>query len=279
MQTDRNRVRRRALLLIDFQRDFLDDSGRMPIARHQVGRVIFEANRAIEDARSRGDAIVAIGNEFEPHDRLMNLLRRNASIAGSAGAAWDRRIVVDGAAYFSKSRSDAFSNARLAAYLADQRVDEVVLTGVFARACVAATARGALSRGMRARLVESAIGDSSDRAKENALRKLGKHPGVVIESAREDAVSTVRAAAPYGETIVLGSHARGVRRMGSESEQAARVSKRPRDCLRRRHEATCGAIALALGRLDRDGYERPQCGDLPGHRLRRYVKRSDRCTN
>ncbi len=198
MQTDWNRVRRRALLLIDVQRDFHDD-GRMPIARHQVGRVIFEANRAIEDARSRGDAIVAIGNEFEPHDRLMNLLRRNASIAGSAGAMWDRRIVVDGAAYFSKSRSDAFSNARLAPYLADQRVDEVVLSGVFARACAAATARGALSRGMRVRLVESALGDSSDRAKENALRKLGKLPGVVIESAREEAVSVVRAPLPLTE--------------------------------------------------------------------------------
>jgi nicotinamidase-related amidase len=83
---------RRALLLIDFQDDFLEPDGRMPICRSQVAPVLAAAARAIEQARQAGDLVVAIGNEFRPDDRLMNLLRRHAAIAGSPGARWTNAL-------------------------------------------------------------------------------------------------------------------------------------------------------------------------------------------
>ena len=55
---------RRALLLIDFQRDFLEPSGRLPIARNHVAPVPSAAARAIDEAKAAGDLVVAIGNEF-----------------------------------------------------------------------------------------------------------------------------------------------------------------------------------------------------------------------
>jgi nicotinamidase-related amidase len=79
---------RRALILIDFQRDFLDDGGRMPAGRAQVPAVLEAAHRAVAAARAAGDLVVAIGNEFRPGDLLMNLLRRGAAISGSEGARW-----------------------------------------------------------------------------------------------------------------------------------------------------------------------------------------------
>ncbi len=170
------------LMLIDFQRDFLADDGRMPIARDQVEPLVSGANRAIAEASAQGVPIVRIGNEFAPSDRVMNLLRRHAAIAGSSGAAWDRRISADGAPYFAKTRGDAFSNERLRRHIAELAAEEVVLAGVMAKACVTATARGALREGLKVRVLADAVADTSDRAKANALRKLAALPGVVVES-------------------------------------------------------------------------------------------------
>lgn len=176
---------RRVLLLIDFQRDFLADDGRMPIARNQLEPLIAGANTAIAEARARGLPIVAIGNEFAPTDRVMNLLRRNAAVAGSPGAAWDERVPQNGAAYFAKTRGDAFSNERLRRHLAELGAEEVVLAGVMAKACVTATAKGALREGLKVRVAADAVADTSDRAKTNALRKLAAMPGVVVEPTLE----------------------------------------------------------------------------------------------
>jgi nicotinamidase-related amidase len=173
-------VSRRALLLIDFQHDFLRDDGRMPVARAQVVPMIDAANQAVRRARERGDLVVAIGNEFPPGDRLMNLLRRNAALAGTDGAAWDERVDRAGARYFPKTRGDAFSNPELAAYLAAAGVDEVVLAGLQAKACVSATARGARAHGLRVRALAPAIADESDWWRTLALRRLGRLPGVTL---------------------------------------------------------------------------------------------------
>jgi nicotinamidase-related amidase len=167
--------------LIDFQRDFLADDGRMPIARDQVEPLIAKTNRIISDARAHGVPVVAIGNEFAPHDTVMNFFRRNAAVAGSAGAAWDERVAAGDAPYFAKTRGDAFSNERLGRHLTELGVEEVVLAGVMAKACVTATARGALQAGLRVRVLAGAVADTSERAKTNALAKLAALPGVAVE--------------------------------------------------------------------------------------------------
>ena len=173
---------RSALLLVDFQRDFFGDDGRMPISRKHVEPLILQTTLAISAARAHGVPIVAIGNEFQPHDWLMNMMRRNAAIAGSKGAAWDeQRVAAHGAPYFSKTRGDAFSNERLRQHLAALGIEEVVLAGLMAKACIAATARGAIAAGLRVRVLEGAVADASDRAKAHALRRLAAIAGVRID--------------------------------------------------------------------------------------------------
>jgi nicotinamidase-related amidase len=173
---------RTALMLIDFQRDFLDDGGQMPVARNQVKTVLAAALAAMEEARTMDLPIVAIGNEYRPGDYLMNLLRRNASIAGSKGAAWDARLPLQGVSYFPKRGGDAFGNPAPEPWLKARGVKEVVLTGLFAHACISATAKGASARGFIVRVIANAIADSSDSSRAAALAKLRKRGVATIQN-------------------------------------------------------------------------------------------------
>jgi nicotinamidase-related amidase len=165
---------RRALLLIDFQRDFLASDGRMPVARHHVTGVLVATGKAIAQATADGDLIVRIGNEFRPGDRIGNLLRHGAALAGSAGAAWDDQVAARGSAYLPKWKGSAFCNPELAGLLGRERVEQVTICGLYARACVTATATEALSRGLRVVVVRDAVACRSDRTREAALHRLSR---------------------------------------------------------------------------------------------------------
>ncbi len=167
---------RRALLLIDFQKDFLADDGAMPVARGQVAGVLVATRTAIGQARGNGDLIVMIGNEFRPGDRIGNLLRHHAAMAGSAGAAWDDRAAVSpaDAVYLPKWKGSAFCNPELGELLAREDVGQVTLCGLYARACVTATAREALSRGLSVTVLRDAVACRSDGSRAAALRRMAR---------------------------------------------------------------------------------------------------------
>lgn len=167
-----------ALLLIDFQRDFCEASGRLPVAMDQVEPALAAARRAMAAFREAGRPIVAIGNEFRRNDRLMNLLRRHAAIAGSRGAEWDPRLPRDDLPYFAKWATSAFVNPEIDAWLRARSIDELVLCGLKAGACVTATARDALLRGYRVHLVREAILCNSDRSRTRALARLERQIAV-----------------------------------------------------------------------------------------------------
>jgi nicotinamidase-related amidase len=174
----------RALLLLDFQRDFLADDGRMPVARPQVAPVLAAARRAADQALLGGDLVVKVGNEFRRSDVIGNLLRRRAAIAGSAGTAWDGRIDVDRALYVPKSAASAFTNPALGAALEERDIRHLTIAGLFARGCVRATARAALRRGLTVEVLGDAVACSSDRSRERALARLA-HGGVHVTTVGE----------------------------------------------------------------------------------------------
>jgi nicotinamidase-related amidase len=166
---------RRALLLIDFQRDFLAGDGRMPVARHQVTGVRVATGKVIAQATADRDLIVRVGNEFRPRDWIGNLLRHHAAIAGSAGAAWDDQVSAAGSSYLPKWKGSAFCNPELGDLLAREGVAQVTICGLYARACVTATARDALRRGLRVVVIRDAVACRSDRSREAALQRLSRH--------------------------------------------------------------------------------------------------------
>ena len=161
-----------ALLLIDFQDDFLADNGRMPVARDQVGPVLAATRAAIAQAQARGDLIVQIGNEFKPHDLAGNLARRGAAIAGRPGTRWDPRFAAPDAVYVAKWKSDAFCNPALEKLLREHRIQEIAVAGLYAGACVAATAKAALARGFAVHVLGDAVACRSDASREAALGRI-----------------------------------------------------------------------------------------------------------
>jgi nicotinamidase-related amidase len=165
---------RRALLLIDFQYDFLADDGRMPVDRSQVEPVVQAARAAIDKAQGAEDLIIKIGNEFRPSDFVGNLFRHHAAIAGSPGAAWDPRVDAEGSVYLAKWKSGAFCNPELSQLLKDREIDQVCLAGLFARACVTATAKEALVQGLQVQLLVDAIACKSNASRSAALARLAR---------------------------------------------------------------------------------------------------------
>jgi nicotinamidase-related amidase len=163
---------RRALLLIDFQADFLDTRGRMPVNLGHVQPLITATRRAINEARLVDDLIVKLANEFRPKDVIGNLIRHHAAIQGSPGTIWDRRVDPPGALYIAKWEANAFCNPELVTLLEDAHVSEVCLAGLYARACVTATAKSAHQRGFAVRVIGDATACRSDRSRRRALDRL-----------------------------------------------------------------------------------------------------------
>ena len=165
---------RRALLLIDFQYDFLADDGRMPVDRSQVEPVVQAARAAIERAQGSGDLVIQIGNEFRSSDFVGNAFRHRAAMAGSPGADWDPRVDAGNSVYLAKWKSSAFCNPELSQLLKDHQIEQVCLAGLFARACVTATAKEALAQGLQVQLLVDAIACKSNASRSAALARLAR---------------------------------------------------------------------------------------------------------
>jgi nicotinamidase-related amidase len=172
-----------ALLVLDMQRDFLEDAGRLPVARDQVAGLIASTNALIESAAASGALVVYILNAFPRSAWLANLFRRGAAIEGSTGAELDPRVLVRGSNRFTKTRGDAFSNRALEAYLRERGVERVIIVGVFANACVKATVRGALARGFGVTIVRDGVAAGDDRARRNAIAAMERRGALVRDAA------------------------------------------------------------------------------------------------
>jgi len=115
--------------------------------------------------------VIAISNEFRCGD-WANVSRRFAALAGSDGARWDERVVVDGAPYFRKWRGTASCNPDLAGCLRGFGIVQLAIAGLYASDCVTATARDALGRGFRVTALSEAVADRNDATRAPALERL-----------------------------------------------------------------------------------------------------------
>ena len=84
--------------------------------------------------------------------------------------------------YFSKNKADAFSNPDLATYLSQQKINELIVTGVFVEGCVSATVNGALARNFKVIVVDDAVGGATNKSKAAALMKLARKDVIICIS-------------------------------------------------------------------------------------------------
>ncbi|MNS14889.1 nicotinamidase/pyrazinamidase [compost metagenome] len=79
-----------------------------------------------------------------------------------------------GNAYFPKREGDAFSNPAFGAHLAENQVDRLILAGVYADGCLAATAEGALRRGYGVTVLSDAVAAATPDAATRACEQLAR---------------------------------------------------------------------------------------------------------
>jgi maleamate amidohydrolase len=174
---------REALLVLDFQVDFLHPEGRLPVAQNQVPGMIEATNRVITAADAQRMEVIYIGNEFSPWDLPANWFRNNAALRDHPGARLDDRVIVVNDQYFPKRHGNAFTNPSLGEFLQSHQVRHVILTGVFANACVHFTAMGALRRGYWVTVLRDAVAAATDRKRDVALQRMQRCGVEIADSA------------------------------------------------------------------------------------------------
>ncbi len=163
-----------ALLLLDFQFDFLDARGRLPVAQHKVAPALAATRTAIDHAESNVWLVVRIANAFKPNQWLRNMFQKHAAMAGSEGAAWDSRVMPASSILVEKSLPSAFSNPDLRTLLARHGVERVTIAGLYAKACLTRTALDARRLGYQTTILTEATLCSSNASRTNALKRLAE---------------------------------------------------------------------------------------------------------
>ena len=82
-----------ALLVLDIQKDFIGEQARMSVAKHQIEPMLEKVNTIINQFNSRGIPVVYIGNEFEPHQWVVNFFGKNAAQKRESRCGARREII------------------------------------------------------------------------------------------------------------------------------------------------------------------------------------------
>ena len=171
-----------ALILLDIQKDFVGEQARMPVARHQVEPMLNTMNTMITQANQAKIPIVYIGNEFEKRQFIANWFRKQAALKNSAGAELDERLQVVSEHYFAKNKGDALSNPGLVRFLKSRGVRHLIISGLFAEGCVAATALGGKRYRYKVTIIRDAVAGATDKKRDLSLEKLATKGVSVINS-------------------------------------------------------------------------------------------------
>jgi len=152
---------RAALLIIDIQEDYTGPQARKPFRGGD--RIVGVSNALLAQAQAKGVVVVYIKNVID--NPIMSAIMGGLNAPGSPGTEMDRRLIkAPGARTFTKNRSDAFSTPELDAYLRENHVDQILITGLDGAYCVNATARGALNRGYKVTLFQDGIATESSKS-------------------------------------------------------------------------------------------------------------------
>ena len=175
---------RTALVLIDFQNDYLRPRGHMAVAQSQVDPMLNAANAMIEAARKNAIDVIYVRDEFSRFEFIRNLLRNDAALRYEAGSALDPRLDGTAGVYFNKEHGDAFSNSEFGSHLEALNLGNLVIAGVFAGGSVAATVQDAIKRGYKVTIISDGIASASDESRDKALAEL-KDAGAQIETSAQ----------------------------------------------------------------------------------------------
>lgn len=163
----------KAILVLDIQQDFTGDTARMPVHKEQAADMIQALNLLTANAGKKGYEVIYIGNEFSASDPL-NIFRKFAAIKGRPGSNMDPRLHIINSNYFPKSSSNAFSNKALHTFLHEKKITELIITGLFAEACVWQTMKGALKLNYKVSTIANCVASKTYGKRERMLKRYSR---------------------------------------------------------------------------------------------------------
>uniref|UniRef100_A0A7N0TFJ6 Isochorismatase-like domain-containing protein n=1 Tax=Kalanchoe fedtschenkoi TaxID=63787 RepID=A0A7N0TFJ6_KALFE len=143
---------RTALLVIDMQRDFIDDTSPIRVAGGKA--LVPNIVEAVQVCRNHGALVVWVVREHDPLGRDVEQFRRHfyapgkagAAVKGSAGAELVDQLVIEQDDYkLVKTRFSAFFNTHLHSVLQGLGIDSLVVAGVQTPNCIRQTVFDAVS--------------------------------------------------------------------------------------------------------------------------------------
>ncbi len=171
---------KRALLVIDVQRDFSEPDGKLPVCRAQADQIIGVINTLTERFSSQNLDVIYIVHEWS--NRLIQFLVRNAAAKGTPGAERDRRLMVAGNLKFTKFSASAFTNEEFSEYLRSKGIRHLYVTGLAAEHCVNATIEGAIRDGYAVTAVSDGIAAKRCKNLERSLAGYARKGAAVLPS-------------------------------------------------------------------------------------------------
>jgi len=175
--------RRLGLVVVDFQRGFIDSRFRMG-GSPLVGRAVENTARLLQVARARGVPVascyVAYPNgRGAPHWKVAAVTED--LIEGSEAAQLDPRTGDPSYDYvFPKPGASAFFATPLASFLTTKGVDTVAVAGCVTSGCVRATVVDSFQYGFRTMLIDDCCGDQEPQPHQDTLRDVGRRYADIV---------------------------------------------------------------------------------------------------
>jgi nicotinamidase-related amidase len=190
--------RRRILVDIDTQRDFLLSDGAACVRNHR--RVLANIRRILAWTRGRNICVISTAQIYpknnggsryhycidgtEGQKKIRYTLRQNRTsfvADGSTDLPKDILRIYD-QVIFNKRCLDPFNEPRVDRLLSEVRADEFILIGAVTEGAVKATALGLLQRGKRVTVVTDATGSRDKNQAQLALRQMQAKGARLIEA-------------------------------------------------------------------------------------------------
>jgi nicotinamidase-related amidase len=165
-----------ALLVIDVQKVVTGRDAKIPFGYERCGDCINVANKLIAHAREKGWGIYYVAEATAWHQFIPAAVTHFNFMKGSEGVKFDERLDVVNGHVYNKMFASALSNRHLRKELEAHRFERLVLCGLAADKCVAATARSAIAKGFRVTIASDAtIAETDEKAREvyEELEKIG----------------------------------------------------------------------------------------------------------
>ena len=162
---------RKALLVIDMQRDYLWDK-RKTMFSYNTNELVGNVNNAIHSYKEKGYDIIYI-----KHILPKILWGVGFSIEGTEGVELYDGLDMVSDHVFIKNRSNTYTSKPFREFMKEQTYSEVSICGLDECGCVGATAKGAVKTGVKVLMLENCIGrrfpDDKVQKMRRQLRALG----------------------------------------------------------------------------------------------------------